>query len=318
MARRTHWKELTGGIIAVAVIGMLIFATLKFARVGALHGKKVTLYVVTDEATGVRSGTEVWVAGQKRGLVNDVAFRPPSADASARLVITAEILEDALPNVRKDSYAQVRPSGDLIGTPVVYIATGMATSPPLRDRDTVYTRHKSRVGRLVTDVGTVAPEVSQLAANVKELNAKAKSPVGTLGSARLYGFPRMAEVSHRLSRLAGKAGGGGSSGTPGDASRAKLMARASHTMAAVDSIRTLMSSNQGSLGRFRRDSTLTTKARGLLAELDTLRAFASNPVAGIAAAHPDSALTRELDRTHALLAALIQDIRKNKMRYVNF
>ena len=31
-----------------------------------------------------------------------------------------------------------------------------------------------------------------------------------------------------------------------------------------------MSSNKGSLGRFRRDSTLTTKAAGVLAELDTL------------------------------------------------
>jgi hypothetical protein len=133
---------------------------------------------------------------------------------------------------------------------------------------------------------------------------------------RLHGFPKMPEVSERMSRIAAKATRG--SGTLGLASRNNLMARAKHVMAAADSVRTLMSSNKGSLGRFRRDSTLTTKAKGLLAELDTLRAFASNPVAGITAAHPDSTLTRELDRTRALLAALIQDIKKHKMRYINF
>jgi MlaD protein len=316
MPRQVHWRELTGGIIAVAAIAVLIIVTLRYARVGGLHGKKVTLYVVTDEAVGVRSGTEVWLAGHKRGLVKDVSFRSPSSEATERLVITTEVLEDALPNVRLDSYAQIRPSGSLIGTPIVYIAAGTSTSPPLHDGDTVHTRRKSRIGRLASDVGTIEPAVSEFAAGVKELNAKAKSPTGTIGNVRLHGFPRLPEVSERMSRIAAKATRG--RGTVGLASRNNLMARASRVMAAADSIRTLMSSNKGSLGRFRRDSTLTTKAKGVLAELDTLRAFASNPVGSIAAAHRDSTLTRELDRTHALLAALIQDLKKNKMRYINF
>jgi hypothetical protein len=79
-----------------------------------------------------------------------------------------------------------------------------------------------------------------------------------------------------------------------------------------------MSSNKGSLGRFRRDTTLVTKAKGVLAELDTLRALASNPVGMIAAAHSDSSLTRELSRRYGLLAALIQDIKSHPLRYINF
>ena len=316
MPRQVRWKELTGGIIAVAAIAVLVTATLLFARVGGLHGKKVTLYVVTDEAGGVRSGTEVWLAGHKRGLVKDVSFRPPTSDATERLVIKTELLEDALPNVRLDSYAQIRPSGSLIGTPIVYITSGLATSPPLHDGDTVHTRRKTRIGRLAADVGTIEPAVSEFATGVNELNAKAKSPSGTIGSIRLHGFPRMPEVSARMSRIGAKATRG--SGTLGLMSRNNLMARASHAMAAVDSIKMLMSSNKGTLGRFRRDSTLTTKAKGVLAELDTLRAFASNPMGSIAAAHPDSTLARELTRTRALLAALIQDLKKHKMRYINF
>jgi hypothetical protein len=261
MPRQVHWRELTGGIIAVAAIAVLIIVTLLYARVGGLHGKKVTLFVVTDEATGVRSGTEVWVAGQKRGLVKEVSFRPPSNEAGGRLVIRTEVLEEALPNVRLDSYAQVRPSGSLIGTPIVYIAVGMATSPPLHDGDTVRTRPKSRIGRLASDVGTIEPAVSEFAAGVKELYAKAKSPVGTIGNVHTHGFPRMPEVSERMSRIAAKASRG--SGTLGLANRNNLKARASHVMAAADSIRTLMSSNKGSLGRLP-SSTLSAHSRQTL------------------------------------------------------
>lgn len=316
MPRQLHWRELTAGIIAAAAIAVLTIVTLVFARVGGLHGKKVTLYVVTDEATGILSGTEVWLAGKKAGLVKEVSFRPPSTDKTERLVIRTEFLEDALPSVRRDSYAQIRPAGSLIGKPIVYIAAGSATSPPLHDGDTVHTRRKARIANLAADVGTIEPEVSALASGVAELNAKLKSPVGTIGNARTRGIPRMSEVSARMSRIAAKASQG--NGTIGLATRTNLMARASHAMAAADSIRLLMSSNKGSLGRFRRDTTLVTKAKGVLAELDTLRALASNPVGSIAAAHSDSSLTRELNRTHALLASLIRDIKSHPLRYINF
>ncbi len=316
MPRQLHWRELTAGIIAAAVIAVLTIVTLVFARVGGLHGKKVTLYVVTDEATGILSGTEVWLAGKKAGLVKDVSFRPPSTDKTERLVIRTEYLEDALPSVRRDSYAQIRPAGSLIGKPIVYISAGSATSPPLHDGDTVHTRAKSRIADLAADVGTIEPAVSALASSVGELNAKLASPVGTLGNARTRGIPRMPEVSARMSRIASKASQG--NGTIGLATRTNLMARASHAMAAADSIRRLMSSNKGSLGRFRRDTTLVTKAKGVLAELDTLRAIASSPVGSLAAAHSDSSLTRELNRTHALLGSLIRDIKSHPLRYINF
>src|SRR5216110_2345614 len=124
MPHKLHWRELTGGIIAVIAIALLTIVILLFARVGALHGKKVTLYVVTDEAPGVLKGTEVWLAGEQEGLVKDVSFLPPTVDKGERILITTEFLKEAMPSVRRDSYAQLRPGGRLIGTPVVYISPG--------------------------------------------------------------------------------------------------------------------------------------------------------------------------------------------------
>jgi hypothetical protein len=316
MPRQLHWSELTGGIIATALIAGLIVVIFLFARVGALHGKKVTLYVLTDDATGVLSGTEVWLGGKKAGLVKSVGFRPPSPDTMERLVIRTEVLQEGLPNIRRDSYASIRPGDSMIGAIVVYISPGTASSPQLHDGDTVHVEHHSRIADLTKDVGQIGPAFSELMAQVQELNAKTARPVGTLGNIRAHGIPRLPDVSTRMSRIAGKATSG--NGTLALATRTDLTGRASRAMAAADSIRGLMSSNRGSIGRFRRDSTLATKASRVLAEVDTLRSLLSNPVGSIAAAHPDSALTRQLASTRFLLDSLINDARKHKGRYINF
>ena len=312
MPRHLQWRELIPGIIAAAAIVTLVVVTLLYARVGRVPGKKVTLYIVAEEATGILPGTEVRLAGQKQGTVTDVSFRPPSTDTLERVLITTEFREDALPHVRRDSRAEMKPGGSVIGTLVVSISVGSPTSPPLHDGDTVHAGKKGRLANLATDVGTIEPAFSALVSEVNAMNAKAASPAGTVGSIRAHGFPRMPEVTARMSRIAARAGG---DGTIGLAMRTGLTGRSSRAMAAADSIRTLMSSNKTSLGRFRRDSTLVTKAAHVLAELDTLRALASGPIGGAAAA--DGSLTRELSRTRTLLAALIKDIKKRPLRYID-
>jgi hypothetical protein len=316
MPRHLHWSELTGGIIATALIVGLIVVIFLFARVGALHGKKVTLYVLTDDATGVLSGTEVWLGGKKAGLVKSVSFRPPSPDTLERLVVQTEVLQDVLPNIRRDSHASIRPGDSMIGAIVVYISPGTASSPQLHNGDTVHVQHHSRIANLAKDVGRIEPALSALAAQAQELNRKASQPVGTLGNIRAHGIPHLPDVSARMSRLAAKSTTG--RGTLALATRTDLAGRASRAMAAADSIRSLMSSNKGSIGRFRRDSTLVTKAGKVLAEVDTLRSLLSNPMGSIAAAHADSALARQLARTQSLLDSLILDATKHKGRYINF
>jgi phospholipid/cholesterol/gamma-HCH transport system substrate-binding protein len=313
--RHLRWSELTAGLIALGVIVAITLLVLLFARVGALHGKKVTLYVVTDEAEGVLAGTEVWLAGQKQGLVKEISFRPPTTDTSERLLITTEFLEEALPNVRRDSYAQIRPGGRLIGTPVVYISPGTSASPPLREGDTIMTRHAGVIKGVMQEIEAMVPEFNAVGAATKELAAKVRRPVGTIGNIYSEGLPDLGDIGAGISSLNARARGGG---TIGRFTRGNLQARASHAIAAADSIKTLMSSKKGSIGRFRRDSTLATKARHVLAELDTLRALLTNPVGTIASVHSDSLLQNQLDRSRESLAALMRDVKTHPLRYIRF
>ena len=313
--RHLRWSELTGGLIAAGVIAAITLVVLVFARVGALHGKKVTLYVVTDEAEGVLTGTEVWLAGHKEGLVKEVSFRSAATDPSERLLIRAEFLADALPNVRRDSYAQVRPGGGLIGTPVVYISSGTARSPALRDGDTIRTRPTAAIAAVTDEIAGMVPEFNALGAATRELAAKVRQPIGTLGNIHSEGLPDFTDISAGFSSLNARARG---NGTFARLTRGNLRTRASRAMAAADSIRILLSSKRGNIGRFRRDTTLVTKTSHVLAEIDTLRALLTNPVGTIAAVHSDSLLRRQLDRSHASLASLMRDVKRHPVRYIRF
>jgi len=316
MARQLHWRELTGGIIAAAAIAAVTLAVLLFARVGGVHGKKVTLYVVTAEAPGILAGTEVWVAGQKEGVVKDVTFQPPTAPESERVVITTEFLKEALPSVRRDSYAQIKPGGSLIGTLVVAISPGTATAPPLGDGDTVYARHRAAVANLTEDIDSLGPQFAALGAATKQLANNINHPVGTIGSYRASGLADLPDVSAGMSSLSARATSG--NGTIVRVMQGDIRLRASQAMAAADSIRTLMASNRGSFGRFRADTTLVPNATHILAELDTLQTLMSDPIGSMEAAHSDSTLTHQLARTHTLLASLIKDAKSHPLRYIRF
>ena len=102
MPSRIHWADLRIGMIAICGIGAAMFSILVFARVGALHGHTDKLYVTAPDATGVLSGTEVWLSGQKVGLVKAVRFRPIGTDTLQRLAIEAQILGDRMHLIRKD------------------------------------------------------------------------------------------------------------------------------------------------------------------------------------------------------------------------
>ena len=315
MPHQLHWRDLKGGIVAAVVLSLIVLAILTFARVGALHGKKVTLYVITDEAPGVLSGTEVWVSGERDGQVTDISFRPPSTDTLERLLLKTEVLKKSLPHIRRDSYAQIRAGGTLIGTPIIYIAAGTSDSPGLKDGDTVRARPLAGIGAVAEGIFHLTPEVRGLASAAKDLANKTKRPVGTIGNYRAGGLPDLSDVTAGISSLNSRARGTGSLTR---LARADLTVRASKTMAAVDSLRRLVSSNRGSIGRFRKDSTLVTKAGHVMAELDTIRSLVSSPLGTIAAVHSDSVLARKLDEQHQLLAALIKDIKSNPMRYIQF
>src|SRR5262245_48491654 len=87
MPRRLRWSQLRFGLVcfaAVVIVGALI---LTFGRVGSLRGRTFTLFVRTEEARGVIRGTEVWLNGQRVGVVRNVGFQPATSSSKYRVIL---------------------------------------------------------------------------------------------------------------------------------------------------------------------------------------------------------------------------------------
>jgi hypothetical protein len=319
MAHRLRWRQLSIGIIALAAIVGVALAILTFGRVGTLRGKKFRLYVATDAARGVIRGSEVWLEGQKVGLVKSVAFRPATAPPKERLILALDILEKDQPRVRLNTRVQVRPGANILGDRVVYLWDGTVKTRPVVDGDTLRAFEQNDMEELSSEAALAAREFPGIIENVKLMALQLKGAEGTLGALGLDGgssdMRRIhARATHLFSHLADSTG---SFGLARDAS-SDFTERARRAMAQIDSIRTLFSSDQHSLGRFRRDSTVLLEITRTRTELADLRRLAASPNGTFGRLRSDSAIVRAIQRDLVAIDSLKADMKKHPLRYIAF
>ncbi len=314
MAREHKWGDLSIGAIAAAGIIFLAGSVLAFARVGALHGDTSKLVVLTDHAPGVLPGTEVWVAGEKVGLVKKVQFRPASVDTARRVAINADILTKFMPQVRKNSHADLRPGGNLIGSPVVYISPSTSASPPANDGDTIRTKSSGAIKDVGANVTKLVSRLTLLADSGSKALSMLNSGAGAVGAFTRHGLPRIASVTDTLSKIMRKVTTG--NGTAGLFVRGDLAARIRHVSAAKDSLIFMLNSGNGNLGRFRRDSTIGPTIVRMKSEVDSLRSMIGSRTGTLARAQSDTTLKSELARVRIQLDSLMKDIKKHPLRYL--
>jgi phospholipid/cholesterol/gamma-HCH transport system substrate-binding protein len=316
MARPRSWKEVWVGTAALGALVVSAGAVLAFARVGALHGDTIRLYAVTPHARGIIAGSEVWLAGEKVGLVRDVGFRPPSTDTSLRVLLTLDVLKGASGAIRRAAPVSIRAGGSLIGSPVVAIDAGTLATPPIRAGDTLVANPGNELesirARLTTTVGTEVPVILD---NLRVLGAQLQTARGTLGALGIEGPQRIGTTASAASALLGRATGGGTVGlTLGGG---ELTARAQAVLARVGQLRARAASGSGTVGRLRSDSALSRAVADARGEVATLQALLAEPRGTAGRAPQDRVLQLQLARARAELDLLLADLRRNPMRYVN-
>jgi phospholipid/cholesterol/gamma-HCH transport system substrate-binding protein len=314
MPRVENWSQLRTGLLALAGVIAAAAAVLLFARVGALHGDTTRLVMVTDAPTGVLDGTEVWLAGQKVGLVHSVALRPPSSDTTERVAISMDVLNQYVRYIRRNSDVYIRPSGRLIGSPVIYITMGTSQSPGLTAGDTLRARSQVQARPGLADASSLADSLSGILATVSSIKPAFDTTVGDVTRLRRQAERQAQAVHVALDNFSERALASRGSIAGLERDSARLRAQTTHISALADSI-TAAANGHGDIGRFRRDSTLILQARGTLASVAELRArvtrYAGRSDEGIA-------LARELDRAQAQLDSLVRDAKRHPLRYIAF
>jgi phospholipid/cholesterol/gamma-HCH transport system substrate-binding protein len=318
MPRPLGWRQLLPGL-AVAAAGVAATAAVyKFARVGALRGDTVRIYALTDHVAGLSVGSEVWLGGQKVGLVRSIEFAPPTADTTTRVVVSADILDEYQPLVRRDSYAEIRAGGSLVGAPVLRITVGTTRSAPIADRDTLSIRLQADLEAVTGRAAVASREFPAIISNVKVLATQLSGTKSTIGAIITSdaGAEQMSALSRRTGRLAQQLTRG--RGTLGRALSGDAAGRARLAAADLDTLRTLLASQRANVGGFRRDSTLLRSVQELRDEVSIVRALLAEPRGTAGRVLHDAALQQQVAAAEAELTALIADIKARPLSYVSF
>lgn len=316
MPARLTWRKLVPGLIAAAVIVVVTVGVLVFAGVGKVRGEKVRLYVLTNQAQGIMRGSDVWLAGQKIGAIDHVGFATPSADSGGRVVIAVDVRKRDAEQIRRDSRVRVRAGANIIGPIVLYFEAGTASSPALRDGDTLRADAQSDVQVATEKLGEATKQMGPLMADARVVMSNLRNRNGTVGAAlRERGGGEFSRLRRTLSRLMQHNAINGN-GSPSPASLVAAGARGA--LARADSVRALLNSPRSSFGRFRRDSTLMQTVGSVRDELSALRVQLDSADGTVARLGSDSAIARAVANSQREMAHLFEDIRKRPMRYVNF
>jgi phospholipid/cholesterol/gamma-HCH transport system substrate-binding protein len=314
MPRAEHWSQLKVGLLAFAGILAAAAAVMIFARVGALHGKTTRLYLVTDMAAGVLNGTEVWLAGQKVGLVRSVELRPPSADTAERVAISMDVLSEYVQYIRRNSDVQIRPGGRLIGSPVIYITMGTSRAPAIHAGDTLRALAQAEAHSGLSDASSLGDSLTGIVATVSTIRTEFDTTEEDITALTRLSEHQAAAVHQALTDFSNRTLGSRGSIASIVRDTARLRQQTVRISALADSIGAA-ASGHGEIGRFRRDSTLILQARQTLASVTELRdrvaRYSGNSAEG-------AALAEKLDRSHALLDSLVQDAKHHPLHYIAF
>lgn len=316
--RPLTWRHLTPGAVVLGVLVLASAATLKYARIGSLRGDTVRYYASFPGARDVMGGTEVWINGAKVGRVNKVRFARPSTDTANRVVIEFEVLEKYREQIRENSVARLRTGAQLMGPMVLYLTVGTADARVVPANDTIRGTAVGDVQTALASYGDVVREFPALISDVKVLTASLASTRGTIGALTSLDAPKRLEaLVDNATRLTDRATSG--KGTLALAvQRGQLIARAKAAAAQADSVRMLVAGNRGSLGRFRRDSTLMRTVAELRDELAITSTLLSAHTGTLGRFGQDSIIAVQTAEMSKQMTELFADIKKRPFRYIAF
>ena len=310
MPARLQWRNVIPGLIAVAILAAFIAGVMIFGGVGRIPGEKKEVLVVAGHARGLINGSDVWLGGQKVGIVDQMKFLTPTADTQARLLIVAKVKESVADQIRRDSRVTIRAGGNFVGPIVLWIDAGTPDSPAITERDTLRAQMASELEIAGSRAARATDELPALVADAKRVIAYVKDPNGVRGA---FTAPAMYEAKKLMATM-----NRATQPSAATAKRAALMATASSALARVDSIRALIASPNGNIGRFRRDSTLSRTVAEVRDELTALQTRMDTTTGTLDRFARDSAITRAVADARQEMTLLFADMKKRPLRYIAF
>src|SRR5262245_37597310 len=130
------WDQLRVGLVILFALAIVTLAVYRLGQAASLFTKRYHLVAFLREASGLREGGTVTLAGQVVGTVSKIDFLPVDNDTLRNLRVTVSVDKSLQDQIRANSRAQIRTMG-LLGDKIFDITPGTARYQRLKEGDTL-------------------------------------------------------------------------------------------------------------------------------------------------------------------------------------
>jgi phospholipid/cholesterol/gamma-HCH transport system substrate-binding protein len=309
------WDQLKVGVLIVVAVIILAFAAVRLGQAGNLFGKRFQVVSFVANASGLRIGGPVSVAGQLAGTIKDIQFLPPDLDTTRNLKLLLEIDRKLSDQVRADSRAKIKTMG-LLGDKVFDISVGTPRYRTLHEGDTLIIVPSIDYEAVVQQASGAINEVVGLTRDLKKMTGGITRGEGTLGqlvtNRQLYDQLNgtLARTSALMSRLENPRG------TIGRLLEdPQLYYSLNRTVASADTIIRQITAGNGSVGKLMRDDTLYVHLVSVVSRADSLVGAMASGKGTMQKLFTDQQLYDMLLKTVTELNNVLVDVRRDPQRY---
>jgi phospholipid/cholesterol/gamma-HCH transport system substrate-binding protein len=330
--KKVTWKDLRVGLLALSSF-VIVVTTIILMGGGQVNLFKETLKYRTffPEANGLKTGSEVWLAGVEVGEVSVVRFSDPD-DIKAVGAIEVELtVEEAVARqIRNDSVASLRTIG-LLGDKYVEIQPGTPDAPVLRPGSTIPGISLSTFDELVGVGRTTAQGFNELMVQLRLLAEDINNQEGTLGKIIHDDtfYNNLNATVQRTDRLLDKAENG-----PGTLGRLMSdpkvynnlvisLQKAQYTITALDSsllmandLINMLQNSEGTIGKLTNDPEMYDQMKHTLDRLDGLIQSVERGEGSLGKLVKNETTVQELEGLIIDMRTLIRDVRENPEKYI--
>ncbi|MFN2638146.1 MAG: MlaD family protein [Gemmatimonadaceae bacterium] len=309
------WDQLKVGVLILVALVIIGVAIVKLGQAGNLFGKRYTLVAFVSNASGLRVGGPVSVAGQLAGTIKRIDFLAPDADTARNLRLEVEVNRSVTDQIRADSRAKIKSMG-LLGDKVFDITPGTPRYPVMKQGDTLLIVPATDYDAVIAQASTAMTDVSGLTRDLKKVTGSITRGEGTLGqlvtNRQLYD-----QLNSTLSRTSAlMARFENPRGTIGRLlDDPQLYYSLNRMIGSADTVIAQISSSNGTVGKMLRDDSLYVHLVSVVSHADSLVSAMSQGNGTMNKLFTDQQLYDQLVKAVTELNSVLIDVRRDPRRY---
>jgi phospholipid/cholesterol/gamma-HCH transport system substrate-binding protein len=309
------WDQLKVGLLIVVAFVVLLIAAVKLGQAANLFAERYELVALLPNASGLREGGSVTVAGQLSGIIKSIDFLPADGDSTQSLKVIMNVDERIREQIRSNSRLKVRTMG-LLGDKTLDISPGTVPNAIMEAGDTLEVEPSLDYEQVLAQAAGAVGDMVQLTADLRAITGGLVRGEGTMGqllSNRTLYDDLAGTLTQTNSLLARLQTPGGTFGQLLD--DPALYDRLVRLTGALDTLTRSVTSSEGTLGKLMRDDTLYTRLTSIAASADSALRLMTQGQGFAARMLHDQALYDRLNKTLTDLSAILEDVRANPGKY---